>query len=123
MLGMPESSPALPVCLEVVAEGEHERWCRSFGDRRLVTVQWAAGDLLMESFGPIAFSSVLALDGPRLTYEFRRAWFVGVPLPRRVSPVVTGSVVAGESGWWVETRATAPFLGEIVRYEGWVELQ
>jgi len=123
LLGMPESSQAVPVCLDVTVEGDRERWCRRFGERRLVTVQWAMRDLLMESLGPVVFSSVLVLDGPRLRYEFRRAWFAGIPLPRWTSPSVSGSAVARDSGWRVEVHVVAPFLGEIVRYEGWVELE
>jgi hypothetical protein len=120
---MPASSPAISVQLEVIVEGERERWCRRFGDRRLDTLQWADGELLMEAFGAVVFSSVLVLDRTQVRYESRRAWLVGIPLPRWISPTVHGSVVAGESGWRVETQVNAPFLGEIVRYEGWVELE
>jgi hypothetical protein len=123
LLGLPESGTSVPVSLDVAVDGQRERWCRTFGERRLVTLQWAKGDLLMESFGPVAFSSVLLLDGQRLLYEFRRAWLAGIPLPRWISPTVTGSALAGEAGWRVEVHAMAPFLGEIVRYQGWVELQ
>jgi hypothetical protein len=123
LLGMPESSQGVPVCLDVNVEGGRERWCRLFGERRLVTVQWAMGDLLMESLGLVSFSSALELEGPCLRNEFRRAWFAGIPIPRWISPTVTGSEVAGDSGWRVEVHIMAPFLGEIVRYEGWVELE
>jgi Domain of unknown function (DUF4166) len=123
ILGLPESGQAVSVSLEVVVEGQRERWRRTFGDHRLETIQWAAGDHLMESFGPFVFSSVLLLDGPRLCYQFDRAWFVGLPVPCWASPTVAGSVIAGESGWWVANRVLAPFFGEIVRYEGWVELE
>lgn len=123
LLGLPESGEAVPVCLEIVVEGERERWCRTIGERRLVTVQWAAGDLLMESFGPFVAACALVIDGPCVRYEFRRAYFGGIPLPRWASPAVTGLVVAGESGWRVETYVIAPSLGKIVSYEGWVELE
>jgi hypothetical protein len=120
---MPESNPAVPVRLEVEVDGDREHWCRTFGERRVVTTLWAAGGLLMESFGPFAFSSVLVLDGSCVRYEFRRAYFAGIALPRRTSPTIIGSAAAGESGWRVETHVIAPVLGEIVCYEGWVELE
>jgi hypothetical protein len=47
LLRMPESNPAVPVRLEVEVDGDRERWCRSFGERRVVTTQWGAGGLLM----------------------------------------------------------------------------
>jgi hypothetical protein len=85
------------------------------------TVQWARGDLLMERSGPVCFACALVLDGPRLRYEFHRAWFAGIPIPRRLSPGVESYVDAGDAGWRVVVRILAPVLGEIVRYEGWVE--
>jgi len=118
---MPENSEAVAVCLEVIVDKERERWCRTFGKRGLSTVQWAAGDLLMESSGLFVFSSALIVDGSSLRYVFRRAWFAGIPVPRWASPIITGSALARESGWRVEVHVMAPFLGEIVRYEGWVE--
>jgi hypothetical protein len=105
----------------VEVEGDRERWVRHLPGRRLETVQWARGDLLMEAVGPTSFSSALVVDGPCLRYVFGRAWFLGVPLPRRLAPVVDGSACAGDGGWRVAVRIAAPVLGELVRYEGWVE--
>jgi hypothetical protein len=79
------------------------------------------GDLLMESQGWTSFACALVLDGSRLRYEFRRAWFAGIPIPRWISPWVESDVDAGELGWRVLVRISAPFLGELVRYEGWIE--
>ena len=64
LMGLPRSERDAPVVLEVRVEGERERWVRHLQGRRLVTVQWARGDLLMESFGPSFFSSKLEVEGP-----------------------------------------------------------
>lgn len=121
LLGLPEAGNDVAVRLEVFVEGDRERWVRHIGGRRLVTVEWARGELLMEAIGPTSFSSALVVDGASLRYEFRRAWIVGVPLPGSLSPVVDGSADAGDGGWRVTVRIAAPVLGELVRYEGWVE--
>jgi hypothetical protein len=121
LLGLPRAALAVPVRLQVVVEGERERWIRDFHGHRVVTVAWAWGDLLMESLGWTSFASALVLDGSRLRYEFRRAWFAGIPIPRRLSPSVESYVDAGDAGWRVMVRITVPFLGELVRYEGWIE--
>jgi hypothetical protein len=102
-------------------EGDRERWTRDFDGHRVETVQWARGDLLMESIGLVHFSTALVLEGSRLKYGFRRAWFGGIPIPRWLSPGVVSYVDAGEGGWFVVVRVLAPFLGELVRYEGWIE--
>jgi hypothetical protein len=121
VLGMPRAGDDVPVALNVVVEGERERWVRRIGSSRMVTVQWARRGLLLEAFGPSSFSCELMIEGTSLRYEFRRAWFLGIPLPRRLSPIVEGRVDAGENRWRVDVRIVAPFLGEMVRYEGWIE--
>ena len=98
-----------------------ERWIRDFHGHRVETVAWAWRDLLMESLGWTSFASALVLDGARLHYEFRRAWFAGIPIPRRLSPSVESYVDAGDVGWRVVVASSVPFLGELVRYEGWIE--
>ena len=121
MLGMPHAGSDVTVRLRVVAEGDRERWIRDFTGHRVMTVQWARGDLLMERSGPVSFACALVFDGSRLRYEFRRAWFAGIPIPRWLSPGVGSYVDAGDAGWRVVVRVLAPVLGEFVRYEGSVE--
>jgi hypothetical protein len=121
LLGMPKAGENLPVRLEVKVDGDRERWLRHFPGRCTRTVQWAAGKLLMEGLGLSSFSSALVVQGARMHYEFRRAWFAGIPLPVWLSPYIDGYVDAGDTGWRVSVHIFAPFLGEIVHYEGWVE--
>jgi hypothetical protein len=121
ILGMPPAGAEVPVRLRVAVEGDRERWIRDFDGHRVETVQWAQGDLLMEASGLVHFSTELVLEGSRLRYEFRRAWFAGIPIPRWLSPGVVSYVEAGDAGWFVVVRVLAPFLGELVRYEGWIE--
>jgi hypothetical protein len=75
----------------------------------------------MEKRGPVSFSSALVVRRSRLVYEFRRAWFAGIPLPAGLSPYIDGYVDAGETGWRLAVHIFAPFVGEIVHYEGWIE--
>jgi hypothetical protein len=120
-LGLPRAGSDVPVRLRVVVEGDRERWIRDFDGHRVETVQWAQGETLMERSGCVRFSCELTLEGSRLGYEFRRAWLAGLPMPRWLSPRVESYVDAGDAGWRVVVRVFAPFLGELVRYEGWVE--
>jgi hypothetical protein len=121
LLGLPEAGQDVSVRVEVKVEGERERWIRQFEGRRVETIQWAHGELLIESFGATAFSSALTIEGPCLHYKFRRAWYAGIPLPHCLAPFVDGRVYAGDGGWRVAVRVNAPLLGQLVHYEGWVE--
>ena len=87
----------------------------------LDSVQSAKGDLLLERFGLGAFTCRLGIEGRTVRYEFQRAYFAGLPFPRRLGPVVNGWVVAGGAGWLVVVHVFVPLLGEVLHYEGWVE--
>ena len=80
---------------------------RELAGRTLTTYQWEYQGFLMESFGGTVFASSLSIDGHVMTYHFERAWFAGIPLPRWLSPSASGSVRAGESGWFVDTQSCA----------------
>jgi hypothetical protein len=121
LMGLPRAGKDRPVRLEVVVEGQRELWLRHFPERCLSSLQWDCEDLLCERFGLASFSSALVIDGSRLSYEFRRAWFLGIPVPTWLSPYVEGYVEADERRWRTVVRIFAPMLGEIVHYEGWVE--
>jgi len=121
ILGMPRAGTDVPVRLQVMSEGGRERWIRDFDGHRVETVQWAQGESLMEAMGRIRFCCALVLDGSRLRYEFRRAWFAGIPIPRWISPSVVSYVEAGDAGWFVLVHVLAPMLGALVKYEGWIE--
>jgi Domain of unknown function (DUF4166) len=121
LLGFPAAGNEVPVHLQVEVKGDRERWVREFGGHKLVTVQWAWDGYLMERAGPTTFSCTLTADGSCMRYEFQRAWILGVPLPRWLSPSVVSWVEAGENRWRIVVRISAPILGELVSYEGWVE--
>jgi hypothetical protein len=121
LLGLPEAGSEVPVHLQVVVEDRRERWIRDFQGDRVETAAWAWRDLLLESLGWTSFASALVLDGSRLRYEFRRAWFAGIPIPRRLSLSVESYVDAGDAGWRVVVAISVPYLGQLLRYEGWIE--
>jgi hypothetical protein len=118
---MPKAGENVPVQLEVIALEDREIWLRHFPGQILKSVQRDRGGLLLERFGLGSFSSTLEVCGSRVVYRFGRAWFLGVPVPRRFAPFVESYVDAGETAWLVVVRLFAPLLGEIVHYEGWVE--
>jgi hypothetical protein len=120
-LRLPKAGRDVPVRLEVKVEGDRERWLREFPSGPLRSVQWARGDLLMEAFGLTSFSAALVVDRSSLRYEFRRAWFAGLPLPAWLSLYVDGRVHADDAGWRVVVHVFAPLVGEILHYEGRVE--
>jgi hypothetical protein len=120
-MGFPAAGADVPVLLEVSVKGDREVWCRRFAGRPVVSRQWERDHLLIEAFGVNSFSCNLAIAGPDLIYEFRRAWLAGIALPSWIAPRVDGRVTGDPGGWHVSVRVFAPVLGEILHYEGRVE--
>ena len=123
LLGLPRRGVDVPVSLDIAVEQDRERWVRCFDGQIVRTVQWDCDGRLMEALGPSTFSCALLIDGATLRYQFDRAWFCGILLPRRLAPHVESWVTARDGGWFVTVRIFAPFLGELVHYEGWLEPQ
>jgi hypothetical protein len=117
----PPAGVDVPVLLTIAVDGPRERWTRMFGSHRLITDQWEWNGLLMERAGPVSFACSLGVDGSCLRYEFQRAWLLGLPLPRWMSPWVISWVEAENDRWWLVVRVIVPFLGETVSYEGWIK--
>ena len=116
--GLPPAGDAVAVRLEVSPTGTGERWVRSFAGRPLVTFQTVEGGLLMERGGPICFGLVLEVVEGGMTFRTRRAWLLGIPLPKWIAPNVEAEVVPNEAGWRAEVRLRLPLLGRILDYEG-----
>jgi hypothetical protein len=122
VLGLPPAGDATPITLEVEQRSDVERWCRRFGERLLVTSQWADRGLLVENMGLFqcwfrlrAESGALVFEQVRATIGFRR---FALPLPRFLSPRVIGRADPGGAEAQVDVRIHAPIVGLLVSYEG-----
>jgi hypothetical protein len=127
LLGMPTAGDGVPVTLSVELLRDGERWTRLFGDRRVSTVQWRRGALLVEAVGIVACLFRLEVERAALVFHQVGAR-VGVrgftlPLPRWLAPRVEGRAAPGDGGVHVDVRIHAPLAGLIVSYEGWARAQ
>jgi hypothetical protein len=86
LLGLPRAASSVPVTLQVVVEGDRERWIRTFGALRMETMQLNQNGLLVEAAGPMRFGFHLAADSTGLEYRTCRAWFWLFRLPRMLIP-------------------------------------
>jgi hypothetical protein len=120
---LPPAGEDVPVRLRIVAEGNGERWLREFGDHRLESFQQARDGLLVEAPGPITLGFRLVVKPPALYLHPARAWIFGIPWPLALAPRGTGVEVGQEDGCAIVVTAMAPWLGEIVRYEGTIREQ
>lgn len=120
LMRLPGASACVPARLEVLPEGDHDRWIRHFGSHRIQTRQWRHGSLLVEAAGPLRFGMRLVATDRALRFEFARGWLGPMPLPRRLCVRVDADATGADDGWRIDVRVSAPVLGLLVRYEGLV---
>ena len=130
LLRLPSPADATAVQLLVTASERGERWERTFGNRRLVTLQSAAPDnLLAERFGPIEIRFRLHPDAAALSYLQQgvalRFGRLRLPLPTWLAPQVHAVERAVDATGRTHVAVSiylAP-LGLIIRYEGEFEVE
>lgn len=127
-LGLPPPGPVMALQLEVARSPRREVWTRHFGDRALVTEQYAGrGGELVERAGRGELRFHLGIEEGSLCFRSLgvavRVGGVSVPFPRRLAPRVTGTAAASPDGRRLEVCFTvgAPIVGTVLTYN--VELE
>lgn len=126
VMRLPPAAADLPLRVTMERFGARERWTREFGAHRFHS--WlsqpadAAPGAVMERFGPLSFRLRLPVDSGGLTMPLERGYFLGVPLPRFLTPRSdTREFVDGEGRFRFDVAISLPFIGLVVRYQGWLK--
>lgn len=122
-LRMPAEGVDVPIRLLVVREGPTERWHRTFGGRKLVTIQREQpSGVLAERFGCLELRFRLAAENAALVYRSTGARLrlgpLSLPLPRKLSPTVVAREEAAGGGVRIAVAVTLPFIGPLIEYTG-----
>lgn len=127
LVGFPRAAAAIPVSVLFEPCRDGERWTRTFGDRRFssrlvpharVGREDRADRCVVEHIGAFAFLLELAPGADRLRVVPRRAWFAGLPLPRRLLPTGDSYETADGEAVRFHIEVEIPGLGLLVRYRG-----
>jgi len=120
IFSFPSAGRDIPVSVRFSEHSGLETWERRFGDASFSSQLSQMGDLLVERFGVMRFGFELLGTPNGLSMNLRRWWIGPLPMPLALGP----SGVALESGannrFHFEVPISAPFIGLIVRYEGWL---
>jgi Domain of unknown function (DUF4166) len=118
VMRLPEETAQVDVTLQISADRDFEVWDRTFGSRKLRTRCSAWQGLLIESMGPVVLGFELIVEEGGLRFRHKRAWLLGVPLPRWCAPHAQAEVMPAGERWKIDLRLVHPLLGPIVRYHG-----
>lgn len=121
----PAAAPDIDVAVTFERSSTTETWTRDFGGSIFSTNLFAGRgrreNLLCEQFGPIVFGMALVNHENRLRYVVRRWSIFGIPLPKALAPSGESFEFDADGRFNFHVEITAPIVGFIIRYEGYLE--
>ena len=118
---LPRASSETRIDVEIDASAHGETWTRRFGAQCMRSHLRQHGALLRERLGLATFEFALSAADGVLRWEPRRVIAFGLPLPARWFRGVRAAESQRDGRYRFEVEATLPWIGELVRYEGWLE--
>jgi len=118
LMRLPKAGLDLETTLEVAESSESEKWDRQIGAVKLVTRQYSRDGRLVEAAGPINFVFDLKEEGGAMVFHHYRSELFGVPMPKRIAPIIDARVDPDARGWAVCVNIQCPRYGTICKYEG-----
>jgi hypothetical protein len=123
LFGLPPAGRDQALEVIFMPDGGTEIWTRRFGNSVFRSVQYERRGLLRERVGPSTFVFALDTSADGMALKLQGVRFLGVPLPRFMSPSVCTFESERDGRYHFEVEASLPLLGRIVRYAGWLEIQ
>ncbi len=121
----PKSGKDQPITVTMVRDDGKEVWTRTINGRDWVsclTPDVTQNGRVWERFGPFRFAIDLTVANDGLHYPVFAGKFLGLPLPRLILPKSETREAVDEAGRATfDVALSLPFLGPIVRYEGWLQ--
>lgn len=129
LCGLPRSAADCAVVLEVTGTAGQERWLRTFDGRPLRTRQRASPrGLLLERFRGLELAFSLRPHQGGIEYLQETAAVCAgplrLPLPRWLSPIIAAREWPDDGGRIrVEVHIRLPGFGELMVYDGWIQVE
>lgn len=121
IVGFPASVNDIEVNIEIDADETREIWQRDFGGHTFCSTLTQRGSHVAERFGPLSFTLGLKRDGESLLYPVLSARFLGLPLPRFLTPRSESSESVDDQGRFTfDVKISLPIAGLVAHYRGWL---
>lgn len=118
--GMPPAADESQLSVRIEAHSWGELWIRHFGAQRMQSRLTVRRGLLVEKLGPLTMFFELRAEGTALYWTPRAGRVLGVPLPIRFFAGVTAVESVCDDRYCFNVRASLPWIGLIVHYQGWL---
>jgi len=110
-----------PLCVEIDASPDSERWTRFIGGRAMPSRLWRDGDVLCERLGLATFGFRLEVVDAAIVWRVVRVRVFGLSLPARWFTGVGARESAEGERYRFDVWAALPLAGRLVHYRGWLD--
>ncbi|SHE50371.1 Saccharopine dehydrogenase NADP binding domain-containing protein [Litoreibacter ascidiaceicola] len=124
--GFPLKGGQVPAKVEIVADGQSEKWTRDMGGKTFRSVlRYDPLTGMTETFGPLTFGLDLTVSNGELLFPVTNGRAFGIiPIPRFLTPISeTRESVDAEGRFRFDVRLSLPNGALIVHYKGHLEPQ
>ena len=125
LLGLPAPGPQQALALTIERHGNREVWTRRFTGRRMQSRldRHAGSPLLHEHLGPATLRFALRRDGDAIDWQLRGVSLFGLRLPRSFCGTVRSRSGAHDGRYAFDIDVRLPWIGRLVAYRGWLEVE
>ena len=123
ILGLPKEGENQHTTVKVEYKKGQEYWNRRIGISKFRTKHAAVDGYLEETAGRFKFlHEVTVVDGG-INYHQVRVYFLGIRLPRVMSPIIDATAKGDDAGWMLDLTVSCPRCGPICQYKGWITVE
>ena len=133
MAGLPARTQEIPIAVTIEPDGDGEIWTREFptlpagatplrGERPMRTRLRRDGALLRERFGPIEIRFRLEADADGIVWHPIDATSGGTPGPAALLRGIHAREYIRDGRYAFDVGAAMPWIGHVVAYEGWLDV-
>ena len=131
--GLPARTEEVPIAVQIEPDGDGEIWTREFPIRTAASTAthgkgpmrsrlWRDGDTLCERLGPIELRFRLEADERGIVWHPLLATSGGTPAPAAFMRGIHAREYLREGRYAFDVGATLPWIGHIVAYDGWLDV-
>jgi len=118
----PPARETTPVSVRMERVGQTEIWTRDFDGQRFRSVlSYSGPDVVRERFGPFTFQMSLPVRNGQMGMPVTHGWFLGLPMPKALLPCSETREYDEDGVFRFDVKLSAPLVGMIVHYEGWLK--
>ena len=120
LFGFPKTQKDAPIKVSMDLQGEKEIWTRTIGKSAFKSVlsEGQNRNEIFERFGPVKFKIKLLHRDGRLHYGLDIARFLGIPLPKFLTPNSETYEWSRDGKFKFHVDISLPLLGRLIQYKG-----